>query len=95
MISAIYPHAQVDPKSYTALQLDLLASYGNSGGPVFCLETGVVLGIINEKINNSGFSKAVPINVAKDFMRDIAYKEKPGVIPDTLKSSLQSMVYVT
>lgn len=46
MISSIIPVAGVPREHLKGFQLDLTATNGNSGGPVFSLETGKVFGIL-------------------------------------------------
>jgi serine protease Do len=58
------------PGRFELLQLDAVAYPGNSGGPVFDLETGVVIGVVNMVLVNdtkeaalsaaSGISYAIP-----------------------------------
>jgi S1-C subfamily serine protease len=46
MISSIMPAQGVDAKHLRGFQLDLTATNGNSGGPVFSLESGKVFGVL-------------------------------------------------
>jgi S1-C subfamily serine protease len=46
MISSIIPAQGVDLKHLGGFQLDLTATNGNSGGPVFCLDSGKVFGVL-------------------------------------------------
>lgn len=46
MISSIMPAQGVDTKHLKGFQLDLTATNGNSGGPVFSLESGKVFGVL-------------------------------------------------
>jgi S1-C subfamily serine protease len=46
MISSINPAPGLAREHVTAFQLDLTATNGNSGGPVFSLETGKVFGVL-------------------------------------------------
>jgi hypothetical protein len=68
MISSIIPAQGVDLKHLRGFQLDLTATNGNSGGPVFSLATGRVFGVLQGGVihpeNNQivqGFTKAEPI----------------------------------
>jgi S1-C subfamily serine protease len=47
-ISSIIPLANVPVADVRGFQLDLTATNGNSGGPVFSLETGHVFGVLQE-----------------------------------------------
>lgn len=46
MISSIMPAQGVEIKHLRGFQLDLTATNGNSGGPVFSLESGKVFGVL-------------------------------------------------
>lgn len=68
MISSIIPVPNVDKQHLKGFQLDLTATNGNSGGPVFELSTGKVFGVIERGIQHpqtghivQGLTKAAPI----------------------------------
>jgi S1-C subfamily serine protease len=46
ILSSIVPAANADEKLIKAFQLDITATFGNSGGPVFDWSTGKVLGVL-------------------------------------------------
>jgi S1-C subfamily serine protease len=46
MVSSIIPAAGISREHVKGFQLDLTATNGNSGGPVFSLETGNVIGVL-------------------------------------------------
>ena len=62
MISSILPSADVDQDSILGYQLDLTATQGNSGGPVFSVKSGKVLGVLSSGLKDVQLSKAEPIN---------------------------------
>jgi S1-C subfamily serine protease len=68
MISSIIPAAGIAREHVQGFQLDLTATNGNSGGPVFSLATGRVFGVLQGGVvhpgNNQivqGLTKAAPI----------------------------------
>jgi S1-C subfamily serine protease len=62
IISSIIPAAGVDREHLKGYQLDLRATHGNSGGPVFSWASGRVIGIlqggVNDEYGNHLFSRA-------------------------------------
>lgn len=56
------------------------ATHGNSGGPVFNLETGVVFGVVEAKISANeyvtGLTKAQSIRFARDVAKLVADGEE-------------------
>lgn len=68
MISSIIPAQGVDQKHLQGFQLDITATNGNSGGPVFCLDSGKVFGVLQRGVKHpqtghmvQGLTKAEPI----------------------------------
>lgn len=94
MVSAITPNViptisagQINPKllkrleePYTVFQLDATAYPGNSGSPVYDVDNGAVVGVIdkvfiqeskeNALTNPSGISYAIPINHLSKLLKD-------------------------
>jgi S1-C subfamily serine protease len=70
IISSIIPMATTSRKDVKAFQLDLRATHGNSGGPVFSWETGRVLGVLQGSVDDQYghhlFSRAESIYPAFD-----------------------------
>jgi hypothetical protein len=70
-------------------QLNLTATHGNSGGPVFCIQSGKVFGILARGVFDSsgkqllpGIVKAEPIYpVLNTQLLQRMKKAKPGEIP--------------
>lgn len=62
IVSSIIPTAGAAREHIKGFQLDLRATHGNSGGPVFSWDTGQVLGVLqgglNDNYGNHLFSKA-------------------------------------
>lgn len=62
IVSSTIPTSGVSRDHVTGFQLDLKTTHGNSGGPVFCWETGRVFGVlqggINDQYGNHLFSRA-------------------------------------
>jgi len=69
IISSVIPSPGVTVNILQGFQLNITATYGNSGGPVFSLSSGKVFGVISEGLPDSsgkiipGIVKAVPIYV--------------------------------
>lgn len=68
IISSIIPTSGVDRENLRGFQLDLTATNGNSGGPVFSLVTGEVFGVLQAGVMHpqsghavQGLTKAEPI----------------------------------
>ncbi len=67
MISSIIPSPGVPVTNLGGFQLDVTATHGNSGGPVFSVESGKVFGILSQGVGNlagqivPGFVKAEPV----------------------------------
>ncbi len=65
IVSSIIPNAGVARAHVKGFQLDLRATYGNSGGPVFSSKTGQVFGILQGGVsdihNHHLFSRAESI----------------------------------
>lgn len=95
MVSAVTPIAMPSPTagslkarvlkrlregSFSIFQLDATAYPGNSGGPLFDMETGEVLGVINMVVikgtkeavlsHPSGISYAVPVQYLRELMAE-------------------------
>jgi S1-C subfamily serine protease len=88
---------QLDPRAVTrlregnfeVLQLDATAYPGNSGGPVIDIETGAVLGIVNQVLvkasresalsSPTGITYAIPIRLLRELMRDLQFPRGEGV----------------
>lgn len=75
IVSGIRPHAFLKPR-YEFL-LDMSVNPGNSGGPLCAEESGEVVGIVNALIQNNrgqntGIGCAIPINIAKQLVKNIA-----------------------
>lgn len=72
MISSIIPAPNVAREHLRGFQLDLTATNGNSGGPVFSLATGKVLGVLQAGVMHpdghpvQGLTKAEPIYPISD-----------------------------
>jgi S1-C subfamily serine protease len=87
---------QLDPRAvsrlrdgnFEVLQLDATAYPGNSGGPVIDVETGAVLGIVNQVLVKSsresalssptGITYAIPVTLLQDLLRQ---RSEPGKGP--------------
>ena len=52
IVSSIIPTADATREHVKAFQLDLRATHGNSGGPVFGWETGQVLGVLQGGVDD-------------------------------------------
>jgi S1-C subfamily serine protease len=67
IISSVIPSAGVPLQYLKGFQLDATATHGNSGGPVFLLESGEVIGVLSQGVRNPqgdvvpGILKAEPI----------------------------------
>jgi S1-C subfamily serine protease len=68
MISSIIPAQGVSLEHLRGFQLDLTATNGNSGGPLFCLDSGKVFGVLQKGVEHpqtghivQGLTKAEPI----------------------------------
>jgi len=90
IISSIIPAAGAPQDCLEGFQLNLTATHGNSGGPVFSLETGKVFGVLAEGIKHpktnrpvQGLVKAEPLYpLFKDDTIERMKKLTPGGIPD-------------
>ena len=71
-ISSVLPSPQAGPTERDAYNLQMPATQGNSGGPVFELDTGQVFGLVTAKITvskySTGLTQALPIR----FVRGVA-----------------------
>lgn len=91
ILSSIIPSAGVDIKYLKGFQLNITATHGNSGGPVFSLETGNVFGVLQRGIFRDerqqqlfeGMVKAEPVYpiLANDAIEMVKSTER-GAIPD-------------
>ena len=68
MISSIGPAPGVSPEAIKVFQLDMTATFGNSGGPVFRWDNGRVIGVLqggavdpNNRLPVQGLTRAEPI----------------------------------
>lgn len=67
IISSIIPATGVPLQFLKGFQLDATATHGNSGGPVFLMESGKVIGVLTQGVRNPqggvvpGIVKAEPI----------------------------------
>lgn len=59
MISSIIPAPNVKKEFLKGFQLDMTATNGNSGGPVFCLKTGKVFGVLQGGVVHPGNGQPV------------------------------------
>jgi len=90
IISSIIPSAGTSQDTLRGFQLNLTATHGNSGGPVFSLETGKVFGVLSKGVIHpkdgtfiQGLVKAEPIYpLFKDDTIEQINKMKPGSIPN-------------
>jgi S1-C subfamily serine protease len=88
---------QLDPRAvsrlregnFEVLQLDATAYPGNSGGPVIDVDTGAVLGIVNQVLVKSsresalssptGITYAIPVALLNDLLRDLQQQRGESV----------------
>jgi len=92
--------SQLDPETLEGLrhpfdvfQLDATAYPGHSGGPVFDMRTGEVLGVVNsafirktrEKVVTSGLTYAIPVHLARRLVDDIVAGRAPEPEPKEKK----------
>jgi S1-C subfamily serine protease len=89
MISSIIPAQGVSVHHLRGFQLDLTATNGNSGGPVFSLQTGKVFGILQGGAVHpatghavQGLTKAEPVYPL--FADDVLDRLRRGPIPGQL-----------
>lgn len=67
IVSSIIPAPGIDKEFLRGFQLDLTATHGNSGGPVFSIGSGKVFGVLQRGVADPtgrllhGFTKAEPI----------------------------------
>jgi S1-C subfamily serine protease len=70
-LSSVIPSSSVPQERVSGFQLDITATHGNSGGPVFSLESGKVFGVLQQGIFDRhggllpGFAKAESIYAIK------------------------------
>lgn len=88
IISSIIPAPNVKQENLKGFQLNLTATNGNSGGPVFSLESGKVFGVLQRGVQNEsgliiqGFTKAEPIYPIIDHdLIERLKKTVPGTLP--------------
>jgi S1-C subfamily serine protease len=94
MISSIIPAQGVSLQHLQGFQLDLTATNGNSGGPVFSLQTGNVFGVLQRGVVHpatghvvQGLAKAEPIFplFADDVLDRLRSKPAPTGPPPMFK----------
>lgn len=65
----------------TSLQIDAPVTHGNSGGPMFSVENGEVLGVLSSGIAGAGnVTFAIPINRAKVMIATLNAKIQPRTV---------------
>jgi S1-C subfamily serine protease len=87
-LSSVIPYQGVPLEALKGFQLDVTATHGNSGGPVFSTETGRVLGVLTGGVVNlegslvPGFARAEPVyTIAKTQTINAMLDARPGEIP--------------
>jgi S1-C subfamily serine protease len=87
-LSSIIPGPVKDQNMVTAFQLDVTATHGNSGGPVFNLETGKVLGVLQSGVSDS-YGKILPgITKAESIYKII----KDNLIDEVLNATTKDLI---
>jgi S1-C subfamily serine protease len=78
IISSIIPSPGIDIELLKGFQLDITATHGNSGGPVFSLDSGKVFGVLSEGLPHPnkgdalpGIVKAEPVYAVSDDVETI------------------------
>jgi hypothetical protein len=97
-ISSIVPAQDIPREHLKSFQLNLTATYGNSGGPVFSVASGKVFGVLQGGIRNReseilpGLSRAEPVYPIVT-PSDIALIKSfpPGQLPPDLEQRLRSI----
>ena len=91
ILSSIAPAASAREDLVTAFQLDITATFGNSGGPVFSWESGAVLGVVQGGPSQrsgqplSGLARAEPIyRILRDGTLDRLKAAPLGALPPEL-----------
>jgi len=87
MISSIIPSPGVSVQYLGGFQLDATATHGNSGGPVFSLETGKVFGVLTRGVNNPDGQLVPGIVKAEPVYRHFPYGLCPAFFARQLVSS--------
>ncbi len=90
---------QLDPRAvarlregnFEVLQLDATAYPGNSGGPVIDIETGMVLGVVNQVLvkgsresalsSPTGITYAIPVRLLRELISDLQRNRSEGGKP--------------
>jgi S1-C subfamily serine protease len=85
IVSSVIPASGVDKESLRGFQLDLTATHGNSGGPVFSIASGRVFGVLQRGVADRkgglihGLTKAEPVYPVLDAdLIDAMRKAPPG-----------------
>ncbi len=96
-ISSIVPTADIPQEQLKLFQLNLTATYGNSGGPVFSTTTGKVFGVLQGGIQDRqgnilpGLSRAEPVYpIANSHDIDLIKSFPLGQLPPDLEARVLS-----
>jgi hypothetical protein len=88
ILSSIAPSHYANVNHVKGFQLDITATFGNSGGPVFSWETGGVIGVLQGGAKHEsgallpGLARAEPIyRILRDRTLDNLKAWQPGTVP--------------
>jgi len=95
-ISSIVPAQDIPREQLKSFQLNLTATYGNSGGPVFSVASGKVFGVLQGGIKDQqleilpGLARAEPVYPIVN-PRDVGLIKSfpPGQLPADLEQRLR------